>query len=99
MTNIVYTSSARLDLLEAWLFIAEDNLNAADQMLETINENISMLAQRPLLGRERPELHEGLRSWATKTPYILYYAPEPDDLTLIRVLHHARDIQSIDMSH
>ena len=52
MTNIVYTSSARLDLLEAWLFIAEDNLNAADQMLETINENISMLAQRPLLGRE-----------------------------------------------
>ena len=50
MTNIVYTSSARLDLLVAWLFIAEDNLNAADQMLETINENISMLAQRPLLG-------------------------------------------------
>ena len=99
MTNIVYTSSARLDLLEAWLFIAEDNLNAADQMLETINENISMLAQRPLLGRERPELHEGLRSWATQTPYILYYAPEPDGLTLIRVLHYARDIQSIDMSH
>ena len=99
MTNIVYTSSARLDLLEAWLFIAEDNLNAADQMLETINENISMLAQRPLLGRERPELHESLRSWITQTPYILYYAPEADGLTIVRVLHYARDIQNIDMSH
>lgn len=51
MTKIIYTTSARLYLLEAWLFVAEENLNAADQMLETINASISMLAQKPLLGR------------------------------------------------
>ncbi len=99
MPKIVYTSSARADLIEAWLFVAEENLNAADQMLETINEGIHLLAQQPLMGRERPELRAGLRSWPTATPYILYYVPDQGGLTLIRVLHHARDIQSIDMSH
>lgn len=99
MLKIVYTNSARADLIEAWMFVAEENLNAADQMLETINEGINLLAQQPLMGRERPELRAGLRSWPTSTPYILYYAPGSESLTLIRVLHYARDIQSIDMQH
>lgn len=98
MPGIVYTSSARADLIEVWLFVAEENLNAADQILETINQGVHLLAQQPLMGRERPELRSGLRSWPTATPYILYYLPDPDGLTLVRVLHHARDIHSIDMS-
>jgi len=99
MPKVVHTSLARADLIEAWLYVAEENLNAADQMLDIINEGIHLLAQQPLMGRERPELRAGLRSWPTATPYILYYLPDLDGLTLIRVLHHARDIQSIDMSY
>ncbi len=99
MLKIFYTDLARADLIEAWLFVAEENLSAADRMLETIQACINLLAQQPLLGRERPELRAGLRSWPTSTPYILYYLPAPHSLTLVRVLHHARDVQSIDISH
>jgi plasmid stabilization system protein ParE len=32
--RLVITERARADLLEAWLYIAEDNLAAADQVLD-----------------------------------------------------------------
>lgn len=96
MLRIVYSGSARGDLLEAWLFVAEENLAAADQMLDTLEKEIALLAQQPLMGRERPELRKGIRSWPTSTPHVVYYTAEPDVLTVIRVLHHARAIQSID---
>lgn len=97
MLRVVYTTSARADLIEAWMFVAEENLDAADQMLETINKGINLLVRQPLIGRERPELRIGVRSWPTSTPYILYYAPDSESLTLLRVLHHARDLQDLDL--
>ena len=99
MLEIVYTASARADLLEAWQFVAEENPQAADQMLDVIEKGIKLLAQQPSMGRPRPELRTGLRSWPTSTPYVLYYATTTDGLNIIRVLHHARDIQSIERWH
>ena len=79
--------------------VAEENPQAADQMLDVIEKGIKLLAQQPSMGRPRPELRTGLRSWPTSTPYVLYYATTTDGLNIIRVLHHARDIQSIDRRH
>jgi plasmid stabilization system protein ParE len=42
MPKVDYTALARADLLEAWLFVAEENLNAADQMLETISQGFGV---------------------------------------------------------
>lgn len=39
MAQVLYAQSAQTDLLEAWLFIAEENMPAADRMLETIGIN------------------------------------------------------------
>ena len=36
MRMVQFTQSAQNDLLEAWLFIAEENLSAADRLLEQI---------------------------------------------------------------
>ena len=38
MATVNFAQSARTDLLEVWLFIAEENLNAADRVLETIDQ-------------------------------------------------------------
>ena len=97
MSKIVFTDLARADLMEAWEYVAERSLSAADRLLLTINDDIHTLAQQPLMGRERPELRVGLRSWPTSTAYILYYVPDQDVLILVRVLHHARDIQPLDV--
>ena len=68
MAQVLYTERAQSDLLEAWLFVAEENPAAADRMLYTIDQAVQALAQRPLIGRARPELDAGIRSWPTATP-------------------------------
>ncbi len=40
MKALRYTGSAENDLLEAWLFIAEDNLQAADRVVDTIDREL-----------------------------------------------------------
>src|SRR5665811_307855 len=95
MGTVVFAQSARTDLLEAWSFIAEENLSAADKVLDTIEQEANILATQPLMGRARPDLAEGIRSWPTSTPYILFYLAEADGITVVRVLHHAQDVQRI----
>lgn len=62
MAPVQLARSAQTDLLEAWLFIAEDNPHAADHLLDAIEREASFLATQPLMGRMRPELAEGVRS-------------------------------------
>jgi toxin ParE1/3/4 len=95
MPRLLFTQSAQSDLLEAWLYVAEDNAAAADRVLAAIEDEAKALLAQPLMGRARPELAEGVRSWPTSSRYIVYYLPEPEGITVLRVLHHARDIQQI----
>lgn len=92
MSRIRFTSFAEADLLELWLTIAEENPLAADSSLDTVQATVSLLATQPEMGRVRPELSNGLRSFPTRTPYIIFYLPEDDGLLVVRVLHHARDV-------
>lgn len=94
MPRIRFTDSAQTDLLELWLNIAEENLVAADKSLDSIQSTATLLGAQPEMGRARPELAEGLRSFPTRTPYILFYLPEEDGVLVVRVLHHARDIDA-----
>lgn len=90
------SQSAHNDLLEAWLYIAEENQPAADKLLDAINKEANTLALQPLMGRARPELADCLRSWPTSTPYLLFYLADEVGITVLRVLHHARDVRQID---
>jgi len=94
MARVRYASTAESDLLELWLTIAEDNPAAADIALDSIQETASLLSTQPGMGRARPELAEGLHSFPTRTPYIVFYLPGPDGVVVVRVLHHARDIDA-----
>ena len=90
--RLVITDSAQADLLDAWIYVAEDNQRAADRLLETIEREAQLLLQQPFMGRARPELGTSVRSWPSATPYILFYTAGTEELTVLRVLHHARDI-------
>ena len=95
MAKIRHSASAEQDLLEAWLYVAEDSLNAADRLLDQIDTETRTLLLQPNIGRVRDELAAGLRSWPTSTPYILFYFSDDDGITIARVLHHARDVPAI----
>ena len=92
MPLLVFTERAQADLLEAWLYIAEDNLAAADRVLDSLEQEAKVLLLQPLMGRARPELGSAVRSWPTSRPYILFHEVDDMELTVLRVLHHARDV-------
>lgn len=67
MLRIRFTNSAEADLLELWLNIAEENLVSADESLDSIQSTVALLATQPEMGKARPELADGLRSFPTRT--------------------------------
>lgn len=95
MASVTLTKSAQTDLLEAWLYIAEENQQAADRVLDDIESEANTLLRQPLMGRARPELGDGVRTWPTSTPYILFYLADDEGITVLRVLHHARDVRQV----
>lgn len=94
MTAVRFARSAETDLLELWFHLAEENLVAADESLDVIQAAVSVFSSQPEMGRTRPELADGLRSFSTRTPYIIFYMPGDDQILVVRVLHHARDIDA-----
>jgi toxin ParE1/3/4 len=53
VTQVVLTGPARQDRLDIWLYIAADNLDAADRLLDEIDQTLRLLAGAPGLGRAR----------------------------------------------
>jgi toxin ParE1/3/4 len=79
-----------------WNYIAANNDKAADAMLERIGSVYKMLVQNPLAGRQRPDLGPNLRSFAVEN-FIIFYIPQSDGITIVRVMHGRQDIRSADM--
>jgi toxin ParE1/3/4 len=96
MASVLFARSAQTDLLQAWSFISEQSFEAADHVLDVIEKEAQTLALQPFMGRARPELSASIRCWPTSTSYNLYYIPEKSGVIVVRVLQHARDLQSRD---
>ena len=94
MSKVLRRPQAEIDLMEIWIYIAEDNQAAADAFLDSINEKCLALADSPLMGRTRDELLPGTRSFPTGN-YVIFYEPINGGIDVIRVLHGARDIQAL----
>jgi toxin ParE1/3/4 len=82
---------AEADLLDIWLFIANDQPLNADRFLNRLQATALRLAEFPDLGRDRPELAVGLKSFPLDR-YNLYYRVTDTALVLVRVLSGSRDV-------
>ena len=91
MNRFRVSPEARADLDEIWLYIAPDNLEAADKYIRAIVSRFPMLGSMPLLGRERGELSPGLRSFPIGR-HIIFYRPMDNGVEIVRVLDGARDL-------
>ena len=92
------TKQAESDLEEAWDYVAERNLRAADRLLDRILERARLHARFPLMGRPRDDLLPGLRSFSVST-YVIFYRPFKDTIDVLRVLYGGRDVDTIMKSH
>ena len=62
MKHFRLTSQAQVELDEIWLFIAEDNIEAADKFHDVLLSKFITLAGQPLIVRTRDELRPNVRA-------------------------------------
>jgi toxin ParE1/3/4 len=56
MPDIRRTAQAEEDLIDLWFYIAQDNLGAADRLLDEIEDKCFLFAANPQLGPARPDI-------------------------------------------
>ena len=91
MSLLVISPEAEEDLLEIWLYIAQDSPDNADAFIDRIERCGQELAVNPGMGVERSGLADSLKSFPVGN-YILFYRIAAYGVELVRVLHGARDL-------
>ena len=82
---------AETDLVELWEYIAADNSDAADRVLDEVVAELEKLPSFPHAGHRRPDLtSRPLRFWRVRD-YLIAYAPDEQPLWVIAILHGRRD--------
>jgi toxin ParE1/3/4 len=94
MSSFLLTLEAKRDLEEIHDFIAQDNPTVALSFINWIQEKCHTVAASPEIGRKREELGMELRSFPIKN-YIIFYRIKNANIQIIRILHAARDVESV----
>ena len=90
MAKVVVSPAAKADLVDIFLYIAQDNFAAAERVYQKLEESFSSIARQPGIGRERNEYGPGIRILPVGN-YVLYYKQAQETVSILRVLHGARD--------
>jgi toxin ParE1/3/4 len=85
---------ATSDLVELHDYIAVDNQAAAARLIDRFFTRFQRLADYPELGTLREDLRPGLRVWS-EGRYVILYRPTAVGVDIARVVHGARDIESL----
>ena len=94
MASIYYSPEAEKDLEGVFAYLREHSENAVMRLAESIDQRTAILAANPGIGRDRSDLIEGLRSSAIEK-FVLFFRLKGTTLEIVRLLHGARDIDSI----
>ena len=91
---------AILDLLATASYLERDDPDVARRFLRQARRTFELLADRPEIGRPRgsPEQElSGVRSWPVVgfEKHLVFYRPIRNGVEIVRVLHGARDIESL----
>jgi len=88
------TSQAEEDPTDIWLYIAQDNPDAADNLLDSFEEKGQLLAENPELGQASPDIAEDFR-YLPVGRYLMLYRLIPDGIELVRVVQGMRLLSAI----
>lgn len=93
MLKIIRSIQALDDLDGIYDYVAESSPQNAVMLVRQFQNRFQLLAANPTVGRLRPELMEGLRSWNLHR-FVIFYFPAEDGIETVRVLHSAMDIKA-----
>lgn len=90
--RFVFTEEAETELLEILGYLADESESAAVRVRQAIYDAVGKLAENPGIGHTREDLTDrALKFWSVYS-YLVVYDPESRPLTIIAVLHGARDV-------
>ena len=101
MPAVHQREAARGDLVEHFVYLADNgSLDTAERFLRNAEASFNDLAAHPMIGAPLTLKHPGLasiRKWPVKDfdNHLIFYLPRPDGISVVRVLHAARDWWSI----
>lgn len=96
MPRLIYKPRALDDLSEIHDYIAQDNPAAAARQILSISKSCEALAGMPGIGRGRPDLRPGMRTWPVGF-YLVLHREVQGGIEVVRVVHGARDLDDIDL--
>ena len=91
--KVIVSDEADDDLLQISSYLSERSVQATQSVLDDINRCFVSLTSFPLRGSPRPDLGRDVRS-VIVSPYLILYAARKDHVTILRVLHGSRDIET-----
>ncbi|GAB3085396.1 type II toxin-antitoxin system RelE/ParE family toxin [Corynebacterium aquatimens] len=90
-----FTPRAKKDLNNIWEYTEQHwGTSQARKYLNNLHSACVVIAKNPEIGRLRPEIAEGLRSFRVEK-HVLYYLEAEQGLSVVRVLHERMDISNI----
>jgi toxin ParE1/3/4 len=95
MKSFVLTPAAIRDLHSIQSFIAGESPQAARKVLTALRAAIRKLARQPGIGHRREDLADPRYRFFLVYSYFIVYAAESKPLRVIRILHAARDLQTM----
>jgi plasmid stabilization system protein ParE len=93
--RFVFTEEAETQLLEILEYLAGESESAAVRVRDAIYDAAGKLAERPGIGHTREDLTERpVKFWSVYS-YLVVYDPASRPLTIVALLHGARDVEQL----
>ncbi len=92
--KINYKPLALQDLQEIWAYIANDNLQKADEFVDLIKAKIKFLGAFSGAGISKNYISKNLRLF-TFRDYNIWYFEEKKQIRISRVVHGSRDLKKL----
>ena len=93
--RFVFTEEAETQLLKILGYLADESESAAVRVRDAIYDSVGKLAERPGIGHTRQDLTDRpVKFWSVYS-YLIVYDSESRPLTIVAILHGARDVEQL----
>ena len=95
-----YEAEASQDLAEIFDYLDQQSETEADRFYDAVEKTVQQLLKSPELGercRFRNLETKGMRVWRVSgfPNHLIFYRPQDDRLEILRIIHGARDYDTI----
>ena len=88
--RIFRTPDAIQDLDAIWDYIAQDNEQAADRVIDELSRHFELVLRFPGIGELQQSLSDGTYRRSVHGNYVIYYRAIDKGIVIARVFHGAR---------